>query len=115
MAGWAEDTAAGSLHTVFAHSFGGVIALNATAFGLRIDELVLLSTPVETVPVEWRNIRRAVSLRIHWDLVLLAARRRQLFTENVEETLLPRWFFQHGDSHDPDTWRAESCVAKLNL
>ena len=78
------------LNTVFAHSYGGIIALYASTFGLKMNEVVLLSVPVENIPVEWRNIGRAVSLRIHMDLVLLAARRRQLFTENVEEHHLSR-------------------------
>ncbi len=79
------------------------------------DPLVLLSVPVENLPIEWRNIERAVSLRIHADLVLLAARRRQFFTENVEENYLPRWFRAHSDSHDPDVWKAEGSKAKLRL
>jgi hypothetical protein len=67
---------------------------------------VLLSTPVDSVPIEWRNIGRAQSLRIHLDLVLLAARRRQRFTENVEEFYLPQWFWSHSDSHEPTIWQA---------
>jgi len=49
------------------------------------------------------------------DLVLLAARRPQRFTENVEEHYLPHWFFDHGDSHDPALWRKEDSTRKLKL
>ncbi|HYV14852.1 MAG TPA: hypothetical protein VE972_02400 [Conexibacter sp.] len=115
LAGWAQDTVGGSLNAVFAHSYGGAVALHATAYGLVINDLVLLSAPVEAIPVEWRNVGRATSLRIHMDLVLLAARRRQRFTENVEEHHLPRWFWHHCDSHDPHVWRDEDCVATLRL
>jgi pimeloyl-ACP methyl ester carboxylesterase len=115
LAGWAEDTIGDRLNTVFAHSYGGVIALNATTHGLFIRDLVLLSTPAEDVRVEWRNIERAVSLRIHMDIVLLAARRAQCFTENVEENYLPHWFWNHSDSHDPALWSSERCAQELGL
>ena len=85
LAGWVRDVVGHGLNAVFAHSYGGVIALNATTHGLRVNDLVLLSVPAGEVRVEWRNIERAVSLRIHMDLILLAARRPQYFTENVEE------------------------------
>lgn len=115
LARWAADAHSLQLHTVFAHSYGGIIALRATTFGLQVAELVLLSVPAESIPVEWRNVRRAVSLRIHMDLVLLAARRRQTFTENVEENHLPQWFWRHGDSHSPEVWRDLRCAAQLAL
>jgi pimeloyl-ACP methyl ester carboxylesterase len=100
---------------VFAHSYGGIVTLSATTHGLEAREVILLSVPAERVPVEWRNVERAVSLRIHMDLVLLAARRRQRFTENVEEHVLPRWFREHGDSHDPGIWDRYGCKALLGL
>jgi pimeloyl-ACP methyl ester carboxylesterase len=115
LAGWAQDTTGGTLNTVFAHSYGGTIALKATAHGLSIRNLVLLSAPAEHVRVEWRNITEAVSLRIHMDLVLLAARRPQQFTENVDEHYIPHWFWNHGDSHDPALWRSSSIPEVLGL
>jgi hypothetical protein len=54
-------------------------------------------------------------LRIHMDIVLLAARRAQRFTENVEEHYLPHWFWNHSDSHDPAIWRSETCPETLGL
>ena len=115
LAGWTQDTVGGPLNSVFAHSYGGDIALQATTHGLVIQDLVLLSVPVENVRVEWRNIDRAVSLRIHMDFVLLATRRPQFFTENVEEHYLPHWFFDHSDSHDPAVWRKEDSARRLKL
>jgi len=114
-ADWAATAAGGHLCCVFAHSYGGIIAMMSTAHGVTIDNLVLLSVPAERPAVEWRNVTRAVSLRIHMDLALLAARRRQLFTENVEEFHLPKWFVNHGDSHDPAVWQAERSKANLGL
>jgi hypothetical protein len=116
LAGWVDDVIGHGLNTLFAHSYGGVIALNATTHGLRVNDLVLLSVPAEEVRVEWRNIaQRTVSLRIHMDLVLLAARRPQYFTENVEEHYLPHWFWSHRDSHDPEIWEREKCPQVLGL
>jgi alpha-beta hydrolase superfamily lysophospholipase len=110
-----EGVVGHGLNALFAHSYGGIIALNATTRGLKVKDLVLLSVPAENVPVEWRNIERAVSLRIHMDLVLLAARRRQYFSENVEENYLPYWFWRHDDSHNPEIWQSEKCPEMLGL
>lgn len=115
LAGWAKAAAGGPLNTIFAHSYGGIIALNATTFGLEAREIVLLSAPGEDVPVDWRRVGRAVSLRIHLDLILLAARRPQRFANNVAEHHLPRWFWSHGDAHSCDVWQREDCRAILNL
>jgi hypothetical protein len=115
LARWAQDAAGGKLCCVFAHSYGGVIALMSTTEGVQIENLVLLSTPVEQVAVEWRNVDRALSLRIHADLVRLAARRRQRFTENVEENYIPRWFVDHGDSHNSSVWADGSWATTLKL
>ena len=115
LAGWVNDVVGHGLNALFAHSYGGIVALNATTHGLMVNDLVLLSVPAEDVRVEWRNIRRAVSLRIHMDLILLAARRRQYFTENVAENYLPYWFWRHGDSHDPKIWQSEKCPEVLGL
>jgi pimeloyl-ACP methyl ester carboxylesterase len=115
LAGWVDDVVGHGLNAMFAHSYGGIIALNATTHGLRVEDLVLLSVPAEDVRVEWRNIGRAVSLRIHMDLFLLAARRPQYFTENVEENYLPHWFWKHSDSHDPEIWEKEKCPQLLGL
>jgi hypothetical protein len=115
LAGWVRELNGPRLNAVFAHSYGGIIALNATTYGLEVDNLVLLSVPAEDVRVEWRHIGRAVSLRIHMDLVLLAARRPQYFTENVAENYLPYWFWNHSDSHNPEIWKNEKCPEMLGL
>jgi pimeloyl-ACP methyl ester carboxylesterase len=103
------------LHTLFAHSHGGTVALLATRHGLMVKELILLSAPAEPVEVEWRNVGRAVSLRIHVDLILLANRRRQFFTENVEERLLPQWFVRHDATHNPAVWHHHGVKQMLGL
>ena len=115
LAGWVDGVVGHGVNALLAHSYGGTVALKATTHGLSVKDLVLLTSPVEDVPVEWRNIGRAVSLRIHMDLILLAARRRQYFTENVEENYLPYWFWRHGASHSPEIWQHEKCAEMLGL
>jgi len=115
LAGWVDEVIGHGLNAVFAHSYGGVITLNATTHGLTINDLILLSVPAEDTRVEWRNIDRVLSLRIHMDIVLLAARRRQHFTENVEENYIPQWFWSHSDSHDAELWRKDKYPQALGL
>ena len=45
----------------------------------------------------------------------IAARRRQRFTENVEEYYLPKWFREHADSHAPAVWREFKSAELLRL
>jgi pimeloyl-ACP methyl ester carboxylesterase len=115
LVGWLSAKGDPEVDTVFAHSYGGAVALQATTQGLRMKTAVLLSVPVGNYEVEWRNIGRAVSLRIHCDLVLLAARTKQRFTANVEEHWLDSWFVHHGSSHDPDVWATEGWARTLGI
>jgi hypothetical protein len=112
LARWAEGK---KLDAIFAHSYGGTIALRATHYGLQVKDLVLLSVPSQAVAAEWRNIDRAVSLRIHLDLVLLAARHPLPFADNVEENYLPPWFVSHSDTHNPSVWQSGGWANRLGL
>lgn len=115
LADWLDAKGMMGLDCVLAHSYGGAVALQATMHGVHMDTAVLLSTPVDDYEVEWRNIRRAVSLRIHCDLVLLAARSKQRFTANVEEHWMDSWFIRHGLSHEASAWIAADWPAVLGL
>jgi hypothetical protein len=115
LVGWHQAKGTPTLDAVFAHSYGGGVALQATTFGLEVENLILLSAPVENYEIEWRNIGRAVSLRIHCDLVLLAARVKQCFTANVEEHWIDNWFIHHSMSHAPDTWASGNWASTLGL
>jgi hypothetical protein len=66
-----------ALDTVYAHSHGGTVALNAAVLGQKIRLLVLLHTPaVPRATHQWAairgNIRRVVAMRTRMDLVVLA-------------------------------------------
>jgi hypothetical protein len=66
----------GGPRVVFAHSHGGNVALSAAAGGLRIDRLILLSTPaIRRCDDEWRaigaNVGRIAAYRTRLDKVIL--------------------------------------------
>ncbi|WP_136036348.1 hypothetical protein [Microbacterium sp. K35] len=72
---WCRLRGIAELDTVFAHSHGGSIVLEAIAQGLRVKLLVLLHTPVIPRPdSEWRDMRtrvgRIVELRTPLDWVV---------------------------------------------
>ena len=87
------------------HSHGGTVAFLATGNGLSIGELVLLSCPVHAryVP-NFDRIARAVSVRVKWDLVILADGGGQKFEDaRITENVLNVWF-NHSATHTPDVW-----------
>jgi hypothetical protein len=88
------------------HSHGGSAAMMATLGGLTIGELVLLSCPVHIpkyIP-DFTRIGKAVSVRVHLDLVILADRGGQKFKlSQMQENVLPLWF-DHFATHNPATW-----------
>jgi hypothetical protein len=74
---WRDVVSATSwLDTVYAHSHGGNVALDALAAGQRIKMLVLLHTPaIHRSDEEWETIRRnvggVIAMRTRMDLVVL--------------------------------------------
>lgn len=103
---WARDHALNDLE-VMAHSHGGNVAMLATQGGLELKELVLLSCPVhfpEYAP-NLSRVGRAVSVRVHMDLTILADRGGQRFHHaGIEEHVLDAWF-RHKATHEVWTWR----------
>jgi hypothetical protein len=90
------------------HSHGGNIAFLATQNGLDLGELILLSCPVH-VPKYQPDMahihKKVVSIRVHFDLVILADRGGQRFNfPGIRENVLPIWF-DHFATHSPDVWR----------
>ena len=92
--------------SLFTHSHGGSVAMLATQGALTVGELVLLSCPLhpEYAP-NFANVSRTVSVRVKWDLVILADGGGQKFEDpGIEEHVLPIWF-NHSATHSPDVWR----------
>ncbi|MET4639511.1 hypothetical protein [Mycetocola sp. 2940] len=70
-------SSAGWIDTIYAHSHGGNVALDAAAAGQRIKMLVLLHTPAIHRPdKEWKsinsNVQSVIAMRTRMDLVVLA-------------------------------------------
>jgi hypothetical protein len=97
------------------HSHGGSVAMLATLGGLTIGELVLLSCPVHIPKYmpDFTRIGKAVSIRVHLDLVILADRGGQKFKlSQIRENVLPVWF-NHFATHDPATWNQYNVKSML--
>ncbi|HWI31524.1 MAG TPA: alpha/beta hydrolase [Microbacterium sp.] len=83
-----------AIDTVYAHSHGGTVALNAAALGQRIRFLVLLHAPaVPRSAEEWAtirgNVRRVVAMRTRLDLVVLADRFKSNSRQKFDAAQLP--------------------------
>ncbi len=100
------------------HSHGGNVAMQSTQVntGLTVGELILLSCPVH-IPKYQPNFgmitKRAVSIRVHLDLVIPADRGGQRFSlPQITENVLPVWF-DHSASHKPEIWQKYNVPAML--
>ncbi len=113
LATWVRDRNEEGLDLI-THSHGGNVALLATQNGLDLGELILLSCPVH-VPKYQPDMthikRKVVSIRVHFDLVILADRGGQRFDfPGITENVLPIWF-DHFATHNPDVWRQHNVSA----
>ena len=97
------------------HSHGGSVAMLASWRGVTYDQLILLSCPVHPAKyaVNFAAVKRVVSIRVRFDLVLLADGSGSRFTDaRYNERVLPVWF-NHSASHDPKVWVKHNVPAML--
>lgn len=112
---WVDEHDADGLD-VFAHSHGGSVAMLANASTLNVREMVLLSCPVHPAKYfpNFKRVHKVVSIRLKFDLVILADRGGQRFQHpQIEENVLPFWFVKHSDTHEPDVWMRRRLPAVL--
>jgi hypothetical protein len=91
---------------VFTHSHGGSVAMLANHEGTQVGRMVLLSCPVHwpKYTPDFTRVGRAISVRVHLDLVILADRGGQHFEDaRIEEHVIGVWF-DHFATHKPDVW-----------
>jgi len=91
---------------LFTHSHGGNVAMLANHAGTRVGKMVLLSCPVHwpKYTPEFTLTQKVVSIRVHLDLVILADRGGQRFSDpRIQEHVLPIWF-DHFATHDKANW-----------
>lgn len=90
-----------------AHSHGGNVLLLGTGLGCQFGDVLLLSCPVrKQYKLNKHNVQHTRSVRISFDLVLVADRARQRFPRNsgIHETVLPIWYCSHNATINPATW-----------
>jgi len=108
---WAS---AHSLDHVFAYSHGGSVAMLASALGLSMDKLVLLSCPVHSrYAPDFRRVHNVVSVRTRLDLIIMADRGGQRFRDpRIVERVLPIWF-SHKATRQRRVWQRHKIDAML--
>ncbi len=91
---------------LFTHSHGGNVAMLANHAGTKVGKMVLLSCPVHwpKYTPEFTLTQKIISVRVHLDLVILADRGGQRFSDpRIQENVLPIWF-DHFATHDQANW-----------
>ena len=121
---WIQAEGSGEgLRTVFAHSYGGEVVARAVAAGSKIDEVVLLSAPLNQHHAALDgNVRRVSDVRLKFDLTLIGARlispknyRNNFTSTTFTTTKLAANYWCHSATHDPTVWIAENIGAKIGL
>lgn len=99
---------------VFAHSHGCNVAMLASQ-ARAMDRLVLMSCPVWPAYRPGNQVVKALSVRVKWDLVIMADGGAQRFPPDlgVTEHVLPLWFGLHEASRQGATWRKEKLDLQL--
>ena len=100
---------------LYTHSHGGSVAMLANHAGTRVGKMVLLSCPVHwpKYTPDFTATQKIVSIRVHMDLVILADRGGQSFSDpRIQEHVLPLWF-NHFATHDPANWQKFNIPAML--
>jgi hypothetical protein len=105
---WCAVHKTSRLRDVYAHSHGGTVAFRAGNLGQEMTLLVLLSVPrFDDLTCLGTCVGRTISIRAHFDLVLVADLAPRLHPDPVRELNVRAWF-SHGVSHDPDFWIANN-------
>jgi len=94
------------------HSHGGNVLMASTKSGASFSKVIFLSCPIhwsryQPAPL---SIEKIVSIRVKFDLVILADRGSHRFPKasGASEEILPIWFVGHNSTYEPDTWRKYS-------
>ncbi len=99
-----------AIHTpdVIAHSHGGNVSMLAS-HQVGFNKLILLSCPVHWPAYQPGKTRDVLSIRIKWDLVIMADGAAQRFPRQmgIREKVLPLWFTAHDASRRSQTWAAQ--------
>jgi hypothetical protein len=103
---WINSHSANNL-SFMAHSHGTSVSMLASWRGVTFGRAVFLSSPVHPAiyNMNFSAVQRVVSIRVKYDLVLLADGSGSRFTDpRYNEHVLPIWF-NHSATHDPAVWK----------
>lgn len=104
---WTQAMAPAGLDVLFAHSYGGEVAVRYWLRNGIVSRVALLSVPLNPL-VQWAINRGmpAADIRLRFDpvLALLGWRQRCPNVQNVTSVVLPFWNLRHGATHDPQVW-----------
>lgn len=114
---WAGEIAAAGVETVLAHSYGGELAARSKIAGAAIDQIVLLSSPVNSHidAVAHDPALSTIDVRLNFDPVLALARVRQRIRplpSHVTEVILSAWRLDHAATHKERVWNAENIATR---
>jgi hypothetical protein len=114
---WAGEIADAGVETVLAHSYGGEIAARSKIAGAAIDQVVLLSSPVNSYIDAIANdpSLSTIDVRLNFDPVLGLARVRQRIRplpSHVTEVILSVWRLDHTATHKEHVWNVENIAAR---
>ena len=111
---WINSHAASNL-SFMAHSHGTSVSMLASWRGVIFGRAVFLSSPVHPSQynMNFNAVQKVVSIRVKFDLVLLADGSGSRFTDpRYNEHVLPVWF-NHSATHDPAVWTKYNIPAML--
>lgn len=114
---WEAEIAPAGLQSVFAHSYGGEVAARAKIAGAAVDQIVLLSSPVNAYidAIATDPTLSIVDVRLNFDPVLAIAQVRQRIRPlpaTVAEVVFAAWRLDHGATHKERVWNAENVAIR---
>lgn len=94
---------------VVAHSHGCNVSMLASQT-IDVNRLILLSCPVHWSSYRPGKVQDVLSIRIRWDLVIMADGGAQRFpaSSGIREEILPFWFTGHDDPRQSATWQSRN-------
>ena len=84
---------------------------------VKVRQLVLLSCPAHSLyEPDFSNVSDVVSIRVKWDLVIMADRGNQEFEDRrIREHILPFWYGAHDSCRRSSTWRSQDLAKHLQV
>ncbi|MEO6201257.1 MAG: alpha/beta hydrolase [Cryobacterium sp.] len=115
---WIDGVGGGHLDAVFAHSYGGEVVARAVNSGALVDDVVLLSAPINQRHRDMLGrVSRVIDIRLKVDIVLILARAGQSLPDHPSVTryIVDRPFWSHNATHNPQVWETEGIAAQVGL